>query len=69
MNVTTSLSVYRITVTNTSSAPRMGTVRIFMYSVNNDSQQPLMIEGTRKNAIEMDKFTVNCKYESDEISG
>lgn len=52
---------YRITVTNSSSAPIKGTVRIFMCSINNEAGQPYFIEGTRKNAIEMDRFLVNRK--------
>lgn len=59
-HLVTSICFYcRITVTNSSSAPIKGTVRIFLCSINNEALQPYFIEGTRKNAFEMDKFSVN----------
>lgn len=48
-------------MTNAAKEPRKGTVRIWLCSINNEAQQPYLIEGTRKNAIEMDRFAVNCK--------
>lgn len=53
----------RIRVTNSSLKELWGTVRIFLCSVNNEAKQPYFLEGTRKNAIEMDRFVLKCKWQ------
>lgn len=51
---------YTFNVTN-SGAKRTGTCRIFICPKTDERNQPLRLEEQRLMAIEMDKFTVECK--------
>lgn len=53
---------YRIQVNNSNSAPRMGTVRIFMAPKQDERGLPILLRDQRTLFIELDKFTVSCKY-------
>lgn len=52
---------YTINATNTSGALRKGTVRIFLCPKADERNTPLRINDQRLMAIEMDKFTTDCK--------
>lgn len=54
---------YTFNVTNTG-ARRKGTCRIFICPKTDERNQPLLLEEQRLLAIEMDKFTVDCKLKT-----
>lgn len=54
--------VYKIKVTNSSAELRKGTCRIFIAPKIDEKGIVLSFEQQRLMMIEMDKFTVNCKY-------
>ncbi|XP_061722236.1 phenoloxidase subunit 1-like [Cydia pomonella] len=53
--------VYNIEVNNTSSQSVMGTVRIFLAPVQDESGQPLPFEDQRRGMVELDKFSVGLR--------
>lgn len=54
--------VYNIVVNNNSGAPRRGTCRIFIAPKFDERGTAITFRDQRSLMIEMDKFTVNCKY-------
>lgn len=52
---------YVIDVTNSNNKPKKGTCRIFLCPKSDERGTPLSLNDQRQLAIEMDKFTVNCK--------
>lgn len=54
--------VYRINVMNDAQRVRRGTVRIFLAPIYNGSGEPLSFNQQRRYVIELDKFTVTCKF-------
>lgn len=52
---------YNITVNNTG-AQRMGTCRIFLGPKNDESGRSWLLRDQRLLMVEMDRFTVPCKY-------
>ncbi|XP_026465404.1 phenoloxidase 2-like [Ctenocephalides felis] len=52
---------YRIQVNNSNSAPRMGTVRIFMAPKQDERGLPILLRDQRTLFIELDKFTVSLR--------
>lgn len=53
---------YIFNVTNASGTNKMGTCRIFICPKTDERGVPLTLEEQRLLAIEMDKFTVSCKF-------
>lgn len=53
---------YRINVNNNTGAQAMGTCRIFMAPKNDERGTPMLFRDQRLLMIEMDKFTIACKY-------
>lgn len=53
---------YNINVNNTTGAQAMGTCRIFMAPRNDERGTQMLFRDQRSMMIEMDKFTVACKY-------
>ncbi|XP_063628353.1 phenoloxidase subunit 1-like isoform X1 [Cydia splendana] len=53
--------VYNIEVNNTSGQSLMGTVRIFLAPVQDESGQPLPFEDQRRGMVELDKFSVGLR--------
>lgn len=49
----------RLKVENTNPSQVVGTVRIFLLPLNDDKEQQFLYEGSRKLAIELDRFLVN----------
>lgn len=49
----------RLKVESTNPSPVQGTVRIFLLPLNDDKEQQFLYEGSRKLAIELDRFLVN----------
>lgn len=44
---------------NKNTSPVVGTLRIFLLPLNDDKEQKFLYEGSRKLAIELDRFLVN----------
>ncbi|XP_063368668.1 phenoloxidase subunit 1-like [Cydia amplana] len=59
--------MYNIEVNNTSGQAMMGTVRIFMAPVGDESGQPLPFEDQRRMMIELDKFSTPLRPGSNMI--
>ena len=57
--------MYEVMVT--SSSAKMGTCRIFLGPKTNERGDDIEFKEQRRLMIEMDKFTVNCKYDSNEF--
>lgn len=53
---------YVINVNNTTGTQAMGTCRIFLGPRNDERGQPFLFRDQRLLMIELDKFTVACKY-------
>lgn len=51
----------RISADNYDQMTRMGTVRIIFVPINNQANQLYKFNGSRRAAIELDQFVVNCK--------
>lgn len=52
---------FRIEIRNQKTTPVIGTVRIFLLPVKNEKGQPFLFEGSRKLAIELDRYQAKCK--------
>lgn len=52
---------YKITVNNQGNA-RMGTCRIFLAPKNDESGRTMLLRDQRLLMVEMDRFTVPCKF-------
>lgn len=53
---------YRIEIKNESRTPKRGTVRLFMGPRTDEKGNNIPFGDQRRWMIELDKFTVNCKY-------
>lgn len=49
----------RLKVESKNTSAVVGTARIFLLPINDDKQQQFLYEGSRKLAIELDRFLVN----------
>lgn len=53
---------YNINVNNTTGRPAMGTCRIFLGPRNDERGQQFLFRDQRLLMIELDKFTISCKF-------
>lgn len=58
------ISMFRIQVNNSTRNPLRGTVRIFLGPQFDERGVPITFREHRRTFIELDKFSVTCKYET-----